>query len=99
VNDDEIHERFIVESGALSGKVALVPSQGFVLGRSSDCGLFPPGSTVSRRHAHVFHDRGRTVVSDLESHNGVWINSKRAHHNPGCKRGLNPPDSSSDRAM
>lgn len=25
--------------------------------------------------------------------------AKRAHHNPGCRRGLNPPDSSSDRAM
>ncbi len=27
------------------------------------------------------------------------FNAKTAHHNPGCKRGLNPPVSSSDLAM
>jgi len=27
------------------------------------------------------------------------INPKGAHHNPGCRRGLNPPVSSSDLAM
>ncbi len=74
VNDVELYERFVVEGGELSGLVALIPLEGIVIGRSPDCGLVLSNATVSRRHAHVFHDRRRAVVADLESHNGVLIN-------------------------
>ncbi len=36
---------------------------------------------------------------DVRTHSATRNSGKRAHHKPGCSRGLNPPVSSRDLAM
>jgi len=49
----------------------------YIIGRSKECDLQPKGRGVSRRHAEVTLERGRFVLNDLNSENGVTVN--------GCK--------------
>lgn len=49
----------------------------YIIGRSKECDLQPKGRGVSRRHAEITLERGRFVLNDLNSENGVTVN--------GCK--------------
>lgn len=49
----------------------------YLIGRNSECDLQVKGRAVSRRHAEITLERGRFVLSDLNSENGVTVN--------GCK--------------
>ena len=50
-----------------------------VLGRSADCNLVLDDGLVSRRHAQFRVERGRVLVEDLNSANGVLVNDERIH--------------------
>lgn len=49
----------------------------FVLGRSSRCTLVVNDSSVSRRHAEIIVSTGDVTVSDLDSHNGTYVDDVR----------------------
>jgi pSer/pThr/pTyr-binding forkhead associated (FHA) protein len=49
----------------------------YLIGRSNECDLQVKGRAVSRRHAEITLERGRFVLNDLNSENGVTVN--------GCK--------------
>ena len=52
-------------------------SQGFTVGRHSECALSIPDSGVSRRHADVFWENGQWWIQDLNSANGVFVDGQR----------------------
>lgn len=48
-----------------------------IVGRTADADVRVYDETVSRRHARIFEDEGRTVLEDLDSSNGTWLNGER----------------------
>jgi two-component system response regulator AtoC len=46
------------------------------IGRSPDAELRLDHTSVSRRHARIFVDRGEIKISDLDSHNGTRVNGQ-----------------------
>jgi pSer/pThr/pTyr-binding forkhead associated (FHA) protein len=59
------------------GRVHVIGSSGFEIGRSSSCDLVLEHSSISRRHARLVLARGGYEVLDLESRNGVWVDGQR----------------------
>ena len=52
---------------------------GTIIGRDAACGVVLDSRLVSRRHARLYRDSfDRWVIEDLDSHNGIWINGRRA---------------------
>jgi pSer/pThr/pTyr-binding forkhead associated (FHA) protein len=47
------------------------------IGRASANDIFLPDATVSKRHAALGRVKGLTVVKDLGSHNGTFVNGKQ----------------------
>jgi pSer/pThr/pTyr-binding forkhead associated (FHA) protein len=56
----------------------LIDRYPFVIGRRSgnDCCL--PLACISRRHCQLTREAGEVLVQDLESHNGTFVNGRRA---------------------
>ena len=48
-----------------------------VLGRADDCDVVLGEPTVSKRHAEVTQAMGNYLLSDLNSHNGTFIDGNR----------------------
>lgn len=48
-----------------------------IIGRSQDCDLVVPHTSVSRKHCQIDEIDGSLYVTDLGSSNGTFINSKR----------------------
>jgi pSer/pThr/pTyr-binding forkhead associated (FHA) protein/tetratricopeptide (TPR) repeat protein len=44
--------------------------------------LEDPEKRVSRTHAEIRYERGQHVVTDLKSHNGVWVGERRVKSEP-----------------
>jgi hypothetical protein len=55
---------------------ALDPGRGAIAGRSSEADLVLADDAVSRKHARLYHHRGRPWIRDLGSKNGTRINGK-----------------------
>ncbi|HRI10004.1 MAG TPA: DUF4388 domain-containing protein [Nannocystaceae bacterium] len=51
----------------------------YVIGRSSEVDLVLADDAVSRKHARVFFERGRSWLRDLGSQNGTLVNGKATH--------------------
>ena len=47
------------------------------LGRRPDCDVRIPRMTVSRKHCRIVQKDGETIVQDLGSANGTFVNSQR----------------------
>jgi len=65
---------------ATSGrKVVKYPlfKQVITIGRTQDCDIQIPAQYVSREHARIMTDPQGTVIEDLDSRNGVLVNSKK----------------------
>jgi membrane-bound lytic murein transglycosylase D len=65
-----------VESGP-SGKMNYVFKERFKIGRHADCEIRLEDNVVSRRHAEIFWENGQWWILDLQSANGVFIDSAR----------------------
>jgi pSer/pThr/pTyr-binding forkhead associated (FHA) protein len=50
----------------------------FVIGRKRDCDWSLPLAFISRRHCRFTREGNQVQVQDLESHNGTFVNGKRA---------------------
>ena len=48
-----------------------------IIGRSPDCDLVVPHTSVSRKHCQIDEIEGSLYVTDLGSSNGTFINNKR----------------------
>jgi DNA-binding winged helix-turn-helix (wHTH) protein len=59
----------------VAGEIALVAGEN-VLGRDGP-GVILKSSTVSRRHARIVIDANGTIVEDLGSKNGTYVNDRR----------------------
>ena len=51
------------------------------LGRSEDCTVVLDGEGVSRAHAQIHYGGGQFFLIDLQSHNGSYVNKKKAPAN------------------
>jgi pSer/pThr/pTyr-binding forkhead associated (FHA) protein len=58
----------------------LLPKGVHVLGRSTKCDLVLNDTTISRRHARLNVGDSSVLVTDLESHNGTFIENQRVDH-------------------
>ncbi|MHC4061286.1 MAG: FHA domain-containing protein [Planctomycetota bacterium] len=60
-----------------SRKSFTLPSSVTVIGRRSDCDLYAPLTSVSKRHCQLHCDQGILKIRDLGSRNGTYLNGKR----------------------
>lgn len=49
----------------------------YIIGRTDECDIVLPSSSVSRRHARIFIENGRCYIEDLGSANGVIVDGQR----------------------
>lgn len=74
--------------GPLAGKTIKLEGYPVVLGRREYCDIVLPDGSVSRRHARLEPQKGRWVLTDLNSTNGTFVNGERVQ-----TRLLSPGDS------
>jgi len=60
-----------------SHKIFPLPSDVTVIGRRSNCDLYIPATSVSRKHCQLNRHQGALKVRDLSSRNGTYLNGKR----------------------
>ena len=48
-----------------------------ILGRQPDCDLRVPMMFISRKHCRIIHEDEKTIIQDLGSANGTFVNSQR----------------------
>jgi pSer/pThr/pTyr-binding forkhead associated (FHA) protein len=64
--------------GGRTGERFSATGERTLIGRSPDCDIFLDDVTVSRRHAELLREAtGRTVIRDLGSLNGTFVNKRR----------------------
>jgi ABC-type multidrug transport system ATPase subunit/pSer/pThr/pTyr-binding forkhead associated (FHA) protein len=68
--------RLTITSGPDSGKVVDLTQTELVIGRSAPADLIIVHPEVSRRHARLFQQQGKTILEDLGSSNGTFLNGQ-----------------------
>jgi pSer/pThr/pTyr-binding forkhead associated (FHA) protein len=66
--------KFIVNISKLGGKLFLWDSSSITIGRGDDCDLPLPDRLISREHATLVLEDGRTKLTDISSGNGISVN-------------------------
>jgi len=69
-----MHPRVVAISGPLKGHEFPVDSGRIAIGRESSNQIAAPDSAVSRQHCIIEWIEGKPQVTDLESHNGTFVN-------------------------
>lgn len=59
------------------GMLSLLTDARVLLGRDEDCQVKLPGKETSRRHAEIRREDPLTILKDLDSRNGVFLDSAR----------------------
>lgn len=67
----------IVLAGAAVGEMYKVPRTEAKIGRGQGCEIRLPDDGVSRAHARLYVEGDRTLLEDLGSRNGTFLNGKR----------------------
>jgi adenylate cyclase len=67
----------IIEQPGIAPKTIPLAGKEIVFGRSEDCDVVLVAEEVSRRHACISRDDGRTLLRDLKSLNGTYVNRQR----------------------
>jgi diguanylate cyclase (GGDEF)-like protein len=70
----------IVVSGSTAGRCIELGEREVSIGRSEECTVCIPHGSVSRRHAAVTRALGRSMVLDLKSTNGTFVNERKIEH-------------------
>lgn len=75
--EDKLVDHWFItaQSGALSG-LSYSISQPLQIGRTTDCDITLPDSSVSRHHARLSLDEDTLLIEDLGSANGTLVNGK-----------------------
>jgi pSer/pThr/pTyr-binding forkhead associated (FHA) protein len=55
----------------------VVLAEATTIGRQNTCQVFLQDSSVSRQHARITRENDSFVLTDLNSHNGTWLNEQR----------------------
>jgi hypothetical protein len=71
--------RLVLMEGVGPKSVDLLPPE-TVLGRDEQCHVSINDSSVSQRHARVYHSDGEWYVEDLGSTNGTYVNDRPLTH-------------------
>ena len=69
--------KLIIEQGPTPGQEIELAKDEFVIGRIADNDLVIPDPSISRRHARLLRQGGQTVLEDLGSSNGTYLNGQR----------------------
>jgi pSer/pThr/pTyr-binding forkhead associated (FHA) protein len=70
--------RFVIIEPKASRGASFAIGQELTVGRAGTCTIGMPDDTfVSQLHARVFRDAGGTMIEDLGSTNGTYVNGKR----------------------
>ena len=73
----EVGRFVVIEPKATRGS-AFAVGQEITIGRAATCAIGMPNDTfVSQLHARVFREAGSTIIEDLGSTNGTYLNGKR----------------------
>lgn len=72
----EAARRLVVNRGADAGTVLAVTRPRTMIGRQRDADIVLDDVTVSRRHAELVHQNGRTILVDGDSLNGTYVNRR-----------------------
>jgi transcriptional regulator with AAA-type ATPase domain len=67
---------------ATDGPTTALGETPVVVGRGADCGTCLPGAEISRYHAELYSNGPLTIVRDLDSRNGSFINGQRTREAP-----------------
>ena len=71
--------------GLLKGQKLLVKPPGLVIGRDPELPAQLDSPYVSRRHAEIRYERGQCTITDLDSKNGVFVNTIRIKPKVPCQ--------------
>jgi len=71
--DNQEYPLLIAQAGPLEGKRWSIQTD-LILGRGSDCDIIIPMRQVSRHHTRIFSTQQGTMVEDLGSKNGTYVN-------------------------
>jgi two-component system cell cycle response regulator len=72
----------VVLHGPLLGKAFTIEQSALTIGRSSQCDIQIEDDNVSRKHAEINFRDGLVWLTDLQSTNGSYVNSKRVSEIP-----------------
>lgn len=75
VNDNQEYPLIIARTGPLEGQRWKIKSE-LLLGRDPDCDIVIPMHQVSRHHVRIFLGENGTLVEDLNSKNGTYVNGR-----------------------
>lgn len=75
VRGRRIPVKLVLVEGVGPQTVDLVPPE-TLIGRDASCHLTIPDSSVSHRHARIYHSDGEWYVEDLGSTNGTFVNDR-----------------------
>jgi hypothetical protein len=70
-----IPSRLVLVEGKGPPTTDLVPPE-TLMGRDASCHVHIPDSSVSHRHARIYHSDGEWYVEDLGSTNGTFVNDR-----------------------
>ena len=70
----------VAKAGPLSGRRWLIKSS-ITIGREQDCDVLIPDRQVSHYHARLSLDENSTLIEDLGSKNGTYLNGNRINEN------------------
>ena len=73
VPKEEGYAELVIVRGPYAGERFVLDIPEVTLGRDPKCEVFLNDRTVSRRHAHISIQGGRTTIEDLGSLNGTWV--------------------------
>lgn len=65
----------IVLSGVLIGRKFVLQKDKYTMGRGSHADIDTQDDAVSRTHAELIKQNGRVIITDQNSHNGLYINN------------------------
>jgi pSer/pThr/pTyr-binding forkhead associated (FHA) protein len=70
-------DRLIVRLNDMVIQTVVLDIPALTIGRSPDAALMLPHPRISRRHAEIRREAGATVIIDLGSANGIFVNGER----------------------
>jgi hypothetical protein len=75
VRSRKIPAQLVLVEGNGPPSVDLVPPE-TLIGRDGSCHVTIPDSSVSHRHARIYHSDGEWYVEDMGSTNGTFVNDR-----------------------
>ncbi len=77
----------VVEPKNLAGMSYPISGRELTIGRAPGCGITVDDSYVSSLHARLARSNSQTIVEDLGSRNGTWVNEKQINSATVLKSG------------